>query len=176
MKIGVISDTHVPSMIPRLPDALPAQLRGVSLILHAGDVGSGEVLQQLRTIARVEAVYGNSDRGVLKAELPRKRELVLEGRRVGLIHGNRKRAIEQTYLGPNHDYDSPELEVLYAYLASELPEAEVIVFGHVHVPVIKRWRERLLINPGAVAAPEGERSIVLLELSADAMDAEIVRF
>jgi hypothetical protein len=124
----------------------------------------------------VEAVYGNVDRGVLKAELPRKLELVLAGRRVGIIHGNRRHEIEKTYLAPHLDYDRPELEVFYAYLARELPDAELIVFGHTHVPVIKRWRGRVLLNPGAVAESEGVRSMAVVELTPASIDAEIVRF
>jgi len=65
LTIGVISDTH--GLVR--PEALAA-LRGVNRILHAGDVGSPEVLEALSAIAPVTAVRGNNDKGAWAKALP----------------------------------------------------------------------------------------------------------
>ena len=61
MKVGVISDTHVPAIVPSLPPAVFDIFKGVDLILHAGDIVDLSVLDELRAIAPVEAVAGNMD-------------------------------------------------------------------------------------------------------------------
>ena len=84
IRVGVVADTHSPEFLPELPRALLDRLRGVDLILHAGDVGGGETLRRLRDIAPVEAVRGDHDGGM--KELPRCREVAIGGRRVVLVH------------------------------------------------------------------------------------------
>ena len=61
MKIGVLSDTHVPHAFPVLPPKVFEVFAGADLILHAGDIVSLDVLTELEAIAPVEAVAGNMD-------------------------------------------------------------------------------------------------------------------
>jgi len=149
-RVGVIADTHCPEFIERLPEGVSAALRGVDLILHAGDVNGRSTLDELARIAPVEAVRGDHDHGL--PDLPRVRELVVEGVRVVVVHGDRARWIEEPntllwtltlgYFTPNRG--------LPAALRRRFPDADVIVFGHVHRPFQRRLGTTLLFNPGAV--------------------------
>lgn len=123
MLVGLISDTHGTIR----PEALEA-LRRVELILHAGDVGGAHVLEALRGIAPVQAVYGNVDAidGTLAAAV----DIDLEGARVHVSHG--------------HELGSPTPE----RLAGRYP-ADVIVFGHTHKAIVRTVGGTLVVNPGA---------------------------
>jgi putative phosphoesterase len=124
MVLGLISDTHG---IVR-PEVFPA-LAGVELILHAGDVGGHSVLDELRAIAPVEAVYGNTDTPGdpgLRAAIA----VTLEGLSIHVSHGN--------------ELGSPTVEKLLARY-----DADLVVFGHTHKPLVERAGARLVVNPGA---------------------------
>ena len=174
MKIALVSDTHIPTAIHQLPPQLIEHLHAVDLILHAGDFVHLDVLESLRTIAETIAVHGNMDEPDVVRELPCKQLLTLAGRSVGLIHGNQPPEIEREYLKPGYDYDSPPVNAFYEYLLGEFPEAEIIVFGHFHVPLVKRKSNRLLINPGSVAPYKAHSSFGILELDASEAEVEII--
>lgn len=149
MRVGVVADTHWPEFMDELPERLFRALEGCELILHAGDVGGQETLDRLRQVAPVVAVLGDHDRGL---NLPLERTVEIEGRRVAIVHGNRSRLIEEpvTLLGTlslGFLWPQPGLA---RSLWSRFPEADVIVYGHTHVPRVERWDGRLLFNPGAV--------------------------
>jgi uncharacterized protein len=149
-RVGVIADTHCPEFLERLPDGVFAALAGVDLILHAGDVNSGSTIEALSAIAPVQAVRGDHDREL--TELPATRELVIEGKRVFLVHGHRPRWIEEPntllwtlslgYFTPNRG--------LPGSLRRRFPQADVIVYGHTHRPRTDRIGGVLIFNPGAV--------------------------
>jgi uncharacterized protein len=124
--VGLISDTH--GLVR--PEVFAA-LEGVELILHAGDVGEG-VLDELATIAPIEAVYGNTD----PTDDPRLRQSIdrtIGGLRVHVSHG--------------HELGSPTpVKLLAKY------DAEVIVYGHTHQQKVVQAGERLVVNPGAAGA------------------------
>ena len=124
MLIGLVSDTH--GLVR--PEIFSA-LAGVELILHAGDVGGRSVLDQLRAIAPVQAVYGNTDvpgDPNLQAAL----SLSIDGLAIHVSHG--------------HELGSPTPAKLLTQYA-----ANVIVFGHTHKPLVERAGARLVVNPGA---------------------------
>ena len=124
MRIGLISDTH-----SLMRDSALQALRGVELILHAGDVGNRAVLDALRGLAPVYAVYGNVDArdGALVDSL----DTEVDGYRIHMSHG--------------HELGSPTPEKLVtAY------DADVIVYGHTHRALIKVVSGKtLVVNPGA---------------------------
>jgi putative phosphoesterase len=124
MLIGLISDTH--GLIR--PAALD-HLRGVALILHAGDVGGGPVLTELRRVAPVRAVCGNVD-DPQDPGLETAIDLVVEGVSIHVSHG--------------HELGSPTPEALLA-----LYSADIVVFGHTHRALVHRAGDRLVVNPGA---------------------------
>ena len=171
VKVALISDTHVPDQIRQLPCQLLDWLHGVDLILHAGDLVSLQALEPLEVKATTIAVHGNMDGPAVRRRLPRKRLLALGGRTVGLIHGNQAPGIERHYMKPGYDYDAPPMALFYDSLLAEFPEAEIIVFGHFHRPVVKPWEGRLLVNPGPIAPNRGRSSFALLKL--DGPDAEV---
>jgi putative phosphoesterase len=122
--IGLVSDTH--GLVR--PEVFSA-LEGVELILHAGDVGGADVLTELRTIAPVRAVHGNTD-SPGEPDLAAEIGLRVEGLTVHVSHG--------------HELGRPTVErLLHRY------DADVIVYGHTHRPLIERSGARLVVNPGA---------------------------
>lgn len=148
-RIGIVADTHCPEFGERLPPRLLQLLNGVELILHAGDVNGPEALAELERVAPVQAVRGDHDGSL---DLPPTREVVVEGRRILVIHGNRSRWREepQTLLWTlSLGYYKPHRRIA-AGLRARFPDADVIVFGHTHRPLIDASAAPLLFNPGGV--------------------------
>lgn len=122
--LGLISDTHG-LLRPRVYEALS----GVELILHAGDVGGQDILTELRLIAPVKAVFGNTDPPG-DPELVREILVEISGTRVHVSHG--------------HEVGSPTPAALAA-----LYDADVVVYGHTHRQLVTELDGRLFVNPGA---------------------------
>ena len=171
MRIGLVSDTHIPTSLLRLPNELLAQLAGADAILHAGDLVCLSVLEQLSAIAPTTAVVGNMDPPEVALKLPDRATLDFGGRSIGLKHGHQPHSLQNRYIGLS--YDAPEMELFYQAMAAQLPDAEVIVFGHFHAPVIKRWNDRLFVNPGAVVPTHGRSTFALLGIGTE-VEARIV--
>jgi uncharacterized protein len=149
-RLGVVADTHCPEFLERLPPRLFEALRGVDVIVHAGDINAEETLAELRRLAPVEAVRGDHDRSL--SSLPRSRELTVEGKRIVIVHGNRSRWLEE----PNTlawtlslGYFRPHRGLPRA-LKRRFPNADAIVFGHTHRPYAEVIDGALLFNPGGV--------------------------
>jgi uncharacterized protein len=162
VRIALVSDTHIPTSLDRLPESLLSQIAGVDAILHAGDIVSASVLRTLRSIAPTTAVAGNSDPPEVASTLADQELLSLAGRTIGLKHGHQPHGVQSHYIGS--PYDAPEMEVFFQLMTAQLPTAEIIVFGHFHRPVIRHWNDILFINPGAVAPAHGECSFAMLDL------------
>ena len=150
MLVGLISDTH--GLIRA--EALAA-LDGVEMILHAGDVGGHSVLRELGAIAPVHAVYGNTDDPA--QGLPQGLDLTLGALTVHVSHG--------------HEIGSPTPERLVREY-----DADVIVFGHTHKPVIQTIGKTLIINPGA-AGPRRfklQPTVAILTIAGTVASASLV--
>lgn len=171
MRIALISDTHIPASLERLPGELLHQIADVDAILHAGDIASNDVLKTLAAIAPTTAVTGNMDPPEVVRKLSDRELVRLNGRTIGLKHGHQPNTLQSHYIGK--PYDSLEMEVFFQLMASQLPKAEIIVFGHFHRAVIRHWNDILFINPGAVAPANGESSFAMLELG-DTIDVQIL--
>ena len=130
-RIGVISDTHIPRKAARVPDTALRHSEDVELILHAGDLSTLAVLDQLAAYAPVEAVQGNIEQPEVVAALPIKRELTVGGCAIGLVH----------ILGEQQHYARNARR--------EFPCARVVVFGHSHIPYLEDSDGLLLLNPGS---------------------------
>lgn len=149
-RVGVISDTHCPEFIDRLPDRIFTVLRGVQLIIHAGDITTKSTLEQLEEIAPVHAVRGDHDAGL--ASLPRSTAITVEGKKIVVVHGDRSRLIEEpnTFLWTiSLGYFRPHAGLPRA-LRRRFPDADVIVYGHTHRSDIHRIDRALVFNPGGV--------------------------
>ena len=122
--IGLISDTH-----GLVRPAVHGALRGVDIILHAGDVGGPEILEELRNIAPVRAVFGNTDPPDAP-ELSQSIDMEMGGLRIHVSHGN--------------EVGSPTPERLAARY-----ESDVVIYGHTHRQLVTRVNGQLFINPGS---------------------------
>jgi len=171
--IGVLADTHVPQRLARLPDRLADALRGVDLILHAGDITSRQALIELAAIAPVQAVAGNAD--LFGHGLPLTRVIEIEGRRIGLVHGHGGWAKYLT--GKVRDRRGYREEYYLKIVTQSFGRVDAIVFGHTHRAFIEVRSGVLLFNPGPVA-PDYYNTpgphIGLLHISPRAIEPEIV--
>ena len=153
--VGVVSDTHG-YLNPKVPELL----RGVDHILHAGDIGSGEIIEELGRIAPVTAVRGNNDREGPASVYPLEVVDVLEGCRFLLIHQMKlPKGADDPALASYHDAG-----------------VDVVVFGHSHIALQESRGDVLFFNPGAA----GKRrfkvvpSIGFLSLEDDRIKGSIV--
>lgn len=162
LRLGLVADTHVPNSLLSLPDSLSRALSGADRILHAGDLVALSVLDQLGAIAPTVAVAGNCDPPDVARALPESFILSLGGHRIGLQHGHQRHALQNQYIGCG--YDSPEFDLFYQAMAAQLPECDVIVFGHFHAPLVRTWRGILFVNPGSIAPPHARATCALLEI------------
>lgn len=132
MRIVVIADTHLRNDVTsRLGANLLSAIASCDLLLHAGDVTTPETLQELSALATVNCVLGNND-GLLAGQVPEELILEIEGVTVAMIHDS----------GPSNGRA--------ARLYRHFPEANVIVYGHSHVPesALGLGGQRLF-NPGS---------------------------
>jgi putative phosphoesterase len=149
--VGLIADTH--GLIrPGVHDAL----QGVELILHAGDVGGSGILDELRLIAPVRAVSGNTDPPGDPA-LADQINLEIGGARIHVSHG--------------HEVGSPNPARL-----AERYDADVVIFGHTHKQLITTLGEQMFVNPGA-AGPRRFKlspSVARMKISDGKAEVEII--
>ena len=151
IRIGLISDTH-----GLVRAGVHDALAGVSLILHAGDVGGDDILDELEIIAPVRAVYGNTD----PPGAPRLASEIVEridGLRIHVSHG--------------HEVASPTPAKLLARYSED-----VIVYGHTHRQLVTRVDGRLVVNPGAAGARrfDLQPSVAILTIEGGHADVALV--
>jgi putative phosphoesterase len=184
MRIGLISDTHMPTMSTRLHPAVAEVFRGVDMILHAGDLTGVETLELLEEIAPVHAVRGDQDVGL--DHLPKRRVIEAGNKRIGLVHGHRPRWIEWpgftwNMLFGQHFFLAPRFYVnVVRQFAGE--RVDCIVCGHLHRPYIGHVQGILVVNPGSSyinildrrTQPGDYVSVGMLEIMNDTLRAAIV--
>ncbi|HUR93951.1 MAG TPA: metallophosphoesterase family protein [Gemmatimonadales bacterium] len=130
MRIGVISDTH-----GLLRPEIFEVFREVDHIVHGGDVGPPALLDELNTLAPVTAVYGNTDGWEIRNRLPQVARLELDGFSIVVTHGDQ--------------FGSPTPDKLQ----TAFPDAEIIVFGHTHRPLLTLVDVVVTVmNPGGAGA------------------------
>jgi uncharacterized protein len=121
-------------------------------------VVGASVLRELETFAPVEAVFGNMDEPALRAELPKRRVVEVEGVRIGLVHIPGARAGREERL------------------VSWFPGCGAVVYGHTHVPELERYRGIWILNPGSPIerrrAPH--RSLIVLEVTGEGLRPRLV--
>lgn len=151
IRVGLISDTHG-LLRPQVHEVFA----GVSHILHAGDVCSDTILDELALIAPVQAVWGNCDspfeRGLSEAV-----DVTIGGVRIHVQHG--------------HELGRPRpAQVAAAY------DADVCVYGHTHKQMIERVDGRLIVNPGAAGPRRFDLTpcVAILTIADGRADAELI--
>jgi hypothetical protein len=146
--VGIIADTH--GLL--LPAAIKA-LESVDLIVHAGDVGNTEVLDDLKSIAPVYAVRGNMDMIEGLRELPETEVVEVGDVLLYVIHNIHRLDIVPSKAG-----------------------FDAVIFGHLHCPSLSEKEGVLFLNPGSAAQPRRNypASLALLHVNGDSMKAKIV--
>lgn len=153
-RVGVISDTHIPKF-HRLPEAVWTHFAGAEIIIHAGDLSRLSVLNELESLAPVVAVQGNVEEEEVVRALPIKRELIVGGCRIGVVHilgnaQNRAQAARQ-----------------------EFPGARCVIFGHSHIPYNQEHHGQLLFNPGSATDRRRQPTCSLGLLSIDDQSQQV---
>jgi uncharacterized protein len=132
LRVVVLSDTHAPRRWKRCPPAVAERLRGADVILHAGDVCTASVLDELAAYAPVHAVLGNNDGPDVAAwGAPDTMELDLGGLRVGMVH------------------DSGPATGRLVRLRRRFAGCDLVVFGHSHIPMDVEEGGFRILNPGS---------------------------
>lgn len=175
--LGLIADTHVPDRKRGLdPRILPAfEQAGVTAILHAGDISTPTLLEELSQIAPVHAVRGNTDWFGFR-DLPTYRRLEFGGVHIGLAHGHinwphylRDKLAYLLYGPRSFDYFTQRIRAFFT-------DMDVIVFGHTHEPWVGRFGSALVVNPGSACCQvlQGRHpSYALLHIRPGGVEAEI---
>lgn len=132
MRVIALSDTHAPRFWKSCPAGVAAWLRQADLILHAGDVCTAAVLDELSGYAPVHAVLGNNDgRDVADWGAPPVLQLDIGGVAVSMIH------------------DSGQASGRLRRMRHSFPSADLVVFGHSHIPLDESSESLRIFNPGS---------------------------
>ena len=150
MRVIALADTHAPRRWRSCPPLVAEQLRQADLILHAGDVCTASVLDELASYAPVRAVLGNNDGPDVAAwGAPARLELDLDGLPVTMVH------------------DSGQATGRIARLRRQFPGAGLVVFGHSHIPLDQSGDGLRIFNPGSPTdrrrQPRGTLGVLLIE-------------
>ena len=134
MRIGVISDTHIPDRAEEIPAQIIEDFKKVDMIVHAGDLVDLKVLDKLKSICpKVVAVWGNMDPREVRSKLSEKEIFEVAGHRIGLMHG----------------FGAPVNLIEFLSGAFRDDAVEVVIFGHAHCPVNEKRQGVLYFNPGS---------------------------
>ena len=148
MIAACISDTHLHGP-GGLPDWCTEQLERADLILHAGDIVTREALSTIERLAPVVAVCGNMDELGLKQRLPKQRVAEIGDIRIGVVHD----------AGPERGRA--------ARLLAAFSECDAVVYGHTHVPELRRVEERWILNPGSPTSRRAGPPYTMLVIEID---------
>lgn len=161
MKIGVISDTHIPERANEIPQKILDDFKNVDMVIHAGDLVDLSVLEKLKSVcSNIKAVWGNMDPEEVRRKIPEKEILQIGKHRIGIMHG---------YGAPNN---------LIQSMGSIFKDDKVdmIIFGHAHYSVNEKIGGILFFNPGSatdkVFAPYNSYGIIEIN---DKIEAKILK-
>ncbi len=133
MRIGVLSDTHIPYAAPALPPRVLEIMGSVDAVMHAGDFQDMSVVETLQSLADFYGVCGNMDSADIRKLLPQKRVVHLGGFTIGIMHGGSSPA-------------GLEDRIFAAFAGEKL---DAIVYGHSHQAVNHVKNNILCFNPGS---------------------------
>ncbi|HLB21131.1 MAG TPA: metallophosphoesterase family protein [Solirubrobacteraceae bacterium] len=159
MLIAILADTHLPRGRRRLPDQCLERLRSAELILHAGDISTSSVLDELSALGPpVVAVHGNVDEGALVKRLPAQLEVEVDRVRLAMTH------------------DAGAARGRLARLRKRFPRAHAVVFGHSHIPLHAAEDGFQIFNPGSPTdrRRQPQRSMGIAHVERGAIEFELV--
>jgi putative phosphoesterase len=157
-KIGVISDTHIPSRTLSLPDNIFSLFDGMDLIIHCGDLVNADVLTELGSIAPVYAVRGNMDPDSIGLSISE--VLDINGKFIICVsHG----------AGSPFDIKHRLYKEFIAYKPS------IILYGHTHIAADEIYHDIRLFNPGSATSGRDFNSVAVLDVSGGIISAKVIR-
>ena len=132
MNVVILADTHAPRRWKSCPPRVAEHLRDADVILHAGDVCTADVLDELAGYAPTHAVLGNNDGpDVARWGAAETLEITLDGLRIAMIH------------------DAGQADGRPARMRRRFPGADLVVFGHSHIPLDQTGSGIRIFNPGS---------------------------
>lgn len=141
MIIGLISDTHIKKNTASFMAQLKEFFHEVDCIIHTGDYINPQLLYQLREYKEFIGVWGNVDNQEIQSKLKEKEVLSFEGYTIGIYHG--------------HGEAKTTIDRAYEKFKEE--KVDIIIYGHSHQPLIKTYKNVLMINPGSPTSKRRER-------------------
>ena len=163
MRIGLISDTHIPDVAQSIPYQVAEVFSGVDLILHAGDIFVASVLDELQEIAPVVAARGDDDYGIFDDRIKEVQQLTIDGLHLYAVHSSRYWARSLILKPQDHDL-------------TKAPD--IVIHGHTHRETVERINESLLVSPGSATFPEYQLrlgTVALLTINNGQADARIIK-
>ncbi len=162
MRIGLISDTHIPDVAGAIPFSVAKAFSSVDLILHAGDIAVASVLDELEGIAPVLAARGDDDYKIEDNRINEVQNLIVEGLNLYLIHSSQYWARDLILHPEKHNLQKAP---------------DIVVFGHTHRDIVQTVGDSLLVNPGSATFPYYQQrlgTVALITISSGKAEANIV--
>ena len=161
MRIGVISDTHIPERAKSIPQKILEEFKKVDMVIHAGDFVDAEVLEMLRKVCPdVRGVSGNMDQSDIKMNFSEKEIIPVGKFKIGVKHG----------------YGPPDKLIAMMQEAFKKDDVDVVIFGHSHNALNLKEGKVLYFNPGSPTDNvfAAYNSFGIIEIN-DKIEARIVR-
>jgi uncharacterized protein len=130
--LALVGDTHLPRGRRRLPAECVERIAGADLVIHTGDFSTVAAYEEIAAIGpELVAVHGNVDEPALRERLPEHTEVEVAGARIGVIH------------------DAGQRRGRLARMRRAFPEADAVIFGHSHMPLLESDSGFQIFNPGS---------------------------
>ncbi len=161
MKIGVLSDTHIPDRAADIPEEILESFKSVDMVIHAGDLVELGVLERLKNVCKeVKAVWGNMDPDNVRSKLPEKELLRIGKYKIGITHGS----------------GHPDYLVDCVNGIFKKEKVDLVIFGHSHSGLNRKIGNVLYFNPGTATDKifSAYNSYGIIEIN-DKIEAEIIK-
>lgn len=163
MRIGLISDTHIPEIAKAVPPQVTEVFRGVDLILHAGDIAVESVLDELGNIAPVLAARGDDDYAIRDKRIDEVQDLTIEGLTIRVTHSSHYWARGLVQYPEKHNLKKAP---------------DIVVFGHTHREIVENLGQSLIVNPGSATFPYYQLrlgTVAILTINTGKAEARIIQ-